>query len=160
MAHGRFRKDLYYRIRGGWLHIPALRDRKEDIPLLIKTFLKNQYDFSDSSFITNDAMACLMHHDYPGNVRELKSIIASAINLAQGRPISLGVLPEHIRKTLRKIQTAPPKGTRGLASLAVVEKQHILNVYRKMGGNKSQTSRVLGIGLNTLRRKLASYGEK
>jgi DNA-binding NtrC family response regulator len=160
MAGGLFRKDLYYRIRGGWLHIPSLRDRKEDIPLLVKTFLKDQYDLSNGPFITNNAMEQLILYDYPGNIRELKSIIASAINLAQGRPISSKVLPEYLRKQIHKIQTAAPKESRGIVSLAVVEKQHILKVYRKMGRNKSQTSRVLGIGLNTLRRKLAAYGER
>jgi len=160
MAKGLFRKDLYYRIRGGWLQIPALRDRKEDIPLLIKTFLKDQYNLSDGSFITTEALEYLMEYDYPGNIRELKSIIDSAINLAQGRPITTAVLPEQIRKQKPKRIPEPGEGISGLESLAVVEKNHILNIYNKTGKNKAQASRVLGIGLNTLRRKLAFYGEK
>jgi transcriptional regulator with PAS, ATPase and Fis domain len=160
MAKGLFRKDLYYRIRGGWLHIPALRDRKEDIPLLVKTFLKKKQAVSNAPLITSGAMEILMQYDYPGNIRELKSTITSAINLTEGRPISPEVLPENIRKQKTKRQKKLTGETRKIESLATVEKRHIRHVYRKMGRNKSQTARVLGIGLNTLRRKLDSYGEK
>jgi transcriptional regulator with PAS, ATPase and Fis domain len=100
----------------------------------------------------------LLNYDYPGNIRELKSIVQSAVNIAQGRPISAKYLPENLRKKLRGATGAqPPAGDR-VPSLAQVEKNHVLAVYEQTGRNKSRTARILGIGLNTLRRKLESYG--
>jgi DNA-binding NtrC family response regulator len=155
-----FRKDLYYRIRGGWLHLPPLRERKKDIPLLIRAFLSAQYDLDKGRFITPEALDILINYDFPGNVRELKAMVHSAINLAQGKPISPRYLPESIRHRKRLKPMKLPVGGAALAPLETVEKNHILHVYRQLGKNKSQTARVLGIGLNTLRRKLAIYGEK
>jgi transcriptional regulator with PAS, ATPase and Fis domain len=103
-------------------------------------------------------MATLMGYEYPGNVRELKSIIQSALNLTQGKPISTKVLPPYIQRKkaiLKKnsqIETSPD------IPIAEVEKSHILKVYEQTGRNKSQAAKLLAIGLNTLRRKLESYG--
>ncbi len=160
MKKQQFRKDLYYRIRGGWLHLPPLRERKKDIPLLIRTFLSAHYDLDKGNFITPEAVEILINYDFPGNVRELKALVQSAANLAQGKPIAPRFLSESIRHRKRPKTTALPSGMAPLASLEVVEKNHILNAYRHLKKNKSQTARVLGIGLNTLRRKLALYGEK
>jgi len=161
VAQKKFRKDLFYRIRGGWLHLPPLRERREDIPILIEAFLK---EFSTPSAkdrikgLDEDTLSILMNYDYPGNIRELRSIIHSAVNLAQGKPISIDLLPEHIRKSA---STAKPKGGNDagpVQPLSEVEKAHILKVFRLAEENKSKTARLLGIGLNTLRRKLESYG--
>ena len=160
MKQGQFRKDLYYRIRGGWLHLPPLRERKKDIPLLIRTFLSTHYDLDKEIFITPETIELLVNYDFPGNVRELKALVQSAANLAQGKPISPRYLPESIRHRKRLKTMTLPAGAAALASLEAVEKTHILKTYRRMGKNKSQTARVLGVGLNTLRRKLALYGEK
>ncbi len=81
-----FRKDLYYRIRGGWLHLPPLKERKEDIPLLANKFLKDYNSANKNLFIEEEAMCLLMEYDFPGNIRELKSTIQTAVNLAQGEP--------------------------------------------------------------------------
>jgi len=160
MKQGLFRKDLYYRIRGGWLHLPPLRERKKDIPLLIRTFLSAHYNTDKENFITPEAIDLLINYDFPGNVRELKAMVHSAVNLAQGKPLSPQDLPESIRhrKPLKPMML--PSNAASLASLEIVEKNHILHVYRQLGENKSQTARVLGIGLNTLRRKLFKYGKK
>jgi transcriptional regulator with PAS, ATPase and Fis domain len=160
MKKRQFRKDLYYRIRGGWLHLPPLRERKEDIPLLIRRFLSTHYDLDKGNFITPDAVEILTNHDFPGNVRELKAIVQSATNLAQGKPISPRFLPESIRRRKGPKTPMPPAGVTPLTSLRAMEKNHILYVYRQLKKNKSQAARVLGIGLNTLRRKLDAYGEK
>jgi len=101
-------------------------------------------------------MSLLLDYDYPGNIRELKAIIQSAANLAQGRPISPNFLPKHLRKRVSRVK--PRSNSTSIAPLAEVEKGHIFEVYDQMDKNKSQTARVLGIGLNTLRRKLESYG--
>jgi transcriptional regulator of acetoin/glycerol metabolism len=91
-------------------------------------------------------------------VRELKSIIQSAVNLAQGKPISSNFLPEHLKQR-KSISTCLPRTmSDDIAPLAQIEKSHIIRAYKLTGRNKSQTARLLGIGLNTLRRKLKSYG--
>jgi len=161
MEKGVFRKDLYYRIRCGWLHLPPLRERKEDIPLLVKKFLQEYGTGSTNQYIDEEALCLLLEHDYPGNIRELKSVIQSAVNLAQGGPISPNLLPDHLKKknAVSSCVSADPQETK-LITLAMVEKNHIIKAYDQTGKNKSQTARVLGIGLNTLRRKLKSYGIK
>jgi len=90
-------------------------------------------------------------------VRELKSILQAAVNLAQGPAISLKCLPEQVRKRRPGAAVKSPEQNSPILPFADVEKNHILSVYRQLGGNKVQTARVLGLGLNTLRRKLKSY---
>jgi len=160
MRHGRFRKDLFYRIRGGWLHLPPLRERKSDIPLLVRTFLSTHYDVEKGTGMTPEALQILMNYDFPGNVRELKAMVESAVNLSQGLPISPRFLPTTLPKNKPVKKEKLSEGVTSMAPLAEIEKAHIQRVYRQLNQNKSQTARVLGIGLNTLRRKLASFGEK
>ncbi|MGA8181574.1 MAG: sigma-54 dependent transcriptional regulator [Desulfobacterales bacterium] len=157
MAKKLFRRDLYYRLKGGWLHLPALRQRKEDIPMLVNYFLNEFLGIDKNPGIEEEALSLLFNYDYPGNIRELKSIIKSAVNLAHGRKISKRFLPDTIQK--QKTKTGPPcqPGTESLVSLAQMEKSYILKVYRQTENNKSQTARLLGIALNTLRKKLESY---
>jgi transcriptional regulator with PAS, ATPase and Fis domain len=158
MTKKRFRKDLYYRIRGGWLHLPPLRERPEDIFLLSRKFLEKYYDVNHDGFIEKSALDQLMRYPYPGNIRELKSILQSAVNLARGEPIREAHLPSHISASLKKCaEETGPAETSPVKPLAEVEKAHILNAYRQTGNNKSKTARLLGIGLNTLRRKLARF---
>ena len=160
MAKGHFRKDLYYRIRGGWLHLPPLRERKEDIPLLLRAFINAASRPHRASAISDEAMNYLMRFDFPGNVRELKSIILSALNLAQGRSIQPKHLPRHLLGKKNNTRVDCPMEGQPTSTLAEVEKEHIICTYRQSGHNKSKTARVLGIGLNTLRRKLSAYGVK
>jgi len=157
MTKNRFRKDLYYRLKGGWLHLPPLRERTDDIPLLISKFLE-EYGGSQGVRIEEEAMSVLMNYDYPGNIRELKSIVQAVVNVAQGRPISTKFFPENLRKQMPKSKRNDPSAADAVPTLDQVEKKHILTVYDRMDRNKSRTSRALGIGLNTLRRKLESYG--
>jgi len=164
IARKAFRKDLYYRIRGGWLHLPPLRERPDDIPLLIDSFL-SRYDGPNEAAgrgqrVTPGALERLTAYGWPGNVRELKSVIQSAANLAQGNPIGTRHLPEHMQ-VLPKRKSALAGNGQGatiIRPLADVEKDHILTAYNRLDQNKSQTAKALGIGLNTLRRKLDSYG--
>lgn len=159
MRKGMFRKDLYYRIRGGRLHLPPLKERQEDIPLLISKFLERDLNHTKIDRLEEDTMRLLLDYDYPGNIRELMSIVQSTVNLAQGRTISIKFLPDYIQKRKPISKHRQPSPSESIASLAQVEKSHILKAYSEMGKNKSQTARILGIGLNTLRRKLKSYGE-
>lgn len=159
MKKGRFRKDLYYRLKGAWLYLPPLRERAGDIPVLTEKFLE-EFGNIGSQAIEDDAMAALMDYDYPGNIRELKSILQSAVNLARGAAIRAGHLPPALRKRKSASRPISIAGDESLVSLEEIEKTHILKVYDLTDGNKSRSARVLGIGLNTLRRKLASYGVK
>jgi DNA-binding NtrC family response regulator len=159
IARKAFRKDLFYRIRGGWLHLPPLRSRVNDIPLLINTFLEKYQAYRSGPRIAPETLERLMAYSWPGNVRELKSIIQSAVNLAQGRRIDMLHLPGHLRDLPkpRQPQIHAPEALR-ISPLAEIEKKHILFVYKQFKGNKTRTAKALAIGLNTLRRKLATYG--
>ena len=153
-----FRKDLYYRIRGAWLHLPPLKERRDDIPVLISELVKkNEYD-PEGRAIDEDALEALMQYDYPGNIRELESILNSAANLAQGKTISLSCLQEHLHQRKKPGPRECLVDETGLTTLAEAERCHILKVYEQTGSNKTQSAKLLGIGLNTLRRKLKTYG--
>lgn len=153
-----FRKDLFYRIRVGWLHLPPLRARQGDIGLLANKFLNDFCGHSNDCVITEEAMCVLMEYSYPGNVRELQSIIQSAVNLSQGKPISTNFLPEHLQAKKPVLNCKDSSESEAILPLTQVEKTLILRAYEQTGCNKSQTANLLGIGLNTLRRKLKSYG--
>ena len=159
MRRKAFRKDLYYRIRGGWLHLPPLRERSGDINLLTQYFL-NKYANKNHlpQPITDEALSVLTTYSWPGNVRELKSVIQSMVNLAYGSTISIAHLPQHLQTidsaAVPILQTVVDSRFRPLAD---VEREHILNTYEALNQNKSKTARALKIGLNTLRRKLAEY---
>jgi DNA-binding NtrC family response regulator len=158
LTKGMFRKDLYYRLRGGWIHLPPLKDRKDDIPLLVNRFLEEFGGLTKGGGIEEDAMARLMNHDYPGNIRELRSIIQSMVNLAGGKPVTAKYLPDYVRKRTPQPTVQHQTEFDQLVSLKEMETDYILNVYNKLGQNKSRAAKLLGIGLNTLRRKLESYG--
>jgi len=156
MARNQFRKDLYYRLSGGWIHLPPLRDRMEDIPLLIESFIK-EFRGNEKVEIAEEVMDQLMIYDYPGNIRELRSIIKSAVTLAQGRPVNPGCLPVHIQRNNNGWKSGKQTTHSVVPTLAAVEKAHILKVYRMLNSNKAEAARLLGIGINTLRRKLNQY---
>jgi two-component system response regulator AtoC len=161
MARKAFRKDLFYRIRGGWLHLPPLRARVNDIPLLVNTFLKKYAEYRRGPRLAPEALDRLMAYSWPGNIRELKSIIQSAVNLAQGRRLDIQHFPEHLRNLVKPRRSKlEPEPDATIIPLSEIEQKHIIKVYRQLNRNKSQTAKALEIGLNTLRRKLDSYGEK
>jgi transcriptional regulator with PAS, ATPase and Fis domain len=150
----RFRKDLYYRLQFAVLPIPPLRDRPDDVLLLAAHFLGAA---GKRLKIEDEAHEALLEHVWPGNVRELKGVIEAAANLAERGVIEAGMLRLPVRSS-RETATAPATKTGALEPLADVERRHILAVYDALGGNKSQTARVLDIGLQTLHRKLKEYG--
>ncbi len=151
-----FRKDLYYRIKGGWLHLPPLRERRTDIPLLIHRFLDEFCLPGKNPGIDDEVLSIFMRYNFPGNIRELKGIVQSGMNLSRGKKITIAHLPENLKKIKFKKQNFQDDDD-PILQLSQVEKAHILRAYKKTGENKSQTARLLGIGLNTLRRKLESY---
>ena len=158
VAAGKFRKDLYYRLKGAWLHLPPLKKRPEDIIPLIRHFLSSAREEKPS--VNDAALSALTRYDYPGNIRELKSIIDAGINLSQGQTITPDHLPPHLhtRPNNKTRKMTSVREINGVEPLAAVEKRYILDVYRRTNKNKSRTARLLGIGLNTLRRRLDTYG--
>jgi len=160
VATRRFRKDLLYRLQFAHLHLPPLRRRKDDIPLLTQRLL-GALEAHAQATLSEPAELSLLAHDWPGNVRELKGVLEAAANLAQGGVIE----PRHLRLSASG-KAAPVKAigqaveVGQLEPLAEVERRHILAVYEAVGRNKSQAARVLAIGLQTLHRKLQAYDVK
>ena len=153
-----FRNDLYYRLKGGWLHLPPLRDRKEDIPLLIHKFYKDVTGDQESIPVeSSSVMEKMILYNYPGNIRELQSIIQSSLNLSIGKPIAEKHLPSEIRN-LKIKKTIKASKDQVYIPLELIEKDYIIKVYNGLSQNKTRAANILGIGLNTLRRKLKAYG--
>jgi DNA-binding NtrC family response regulator len=158
IAGGRFRRDLFYRIRGGWLQLPSLRERPGDIPLLVGHFLREFRPAEGQWRLDEEALCLLSEYPFPGNVRELKSILQASVNLARGRVITADGLPDYVRNSRSAGRWTRREDCGPVLRLEEIEKAHILNVYRRMKSNKVRTARVLGLGLNTLRRRLKGYG--
>jgi transcriptional regulator with PAS, ATPase and Fis domain len=149
VRRGRFREDLFYRVNVVRLQLPPLRDRREDIPLLIDSFIErfNRLGGNRVVGVDDQAMAILMAHDYPGNVRELENIIEHAFIL---RRVGL-IGPEHLPAPLQPENAAIPP-TRG-RSLQAMERLQIVDALRRAGGNRRAAARELGIHPSTLYRK-------
>jgi len=156
---GSFRKDLYYRLNVIPVTIPPLRERRDDVPLLVKHFLKN---FTGGAKTMNDeAMEILVSYDWPGNVRELENILERAIILADGPTITaeslnVSIFPERLRKTARGA-AADDLGVSGV-TLEEVERRYLLQTLEETGWKKKQAAEMLGINPSTLYRKLQRYG--
>ena len=143
--------------------MPPLRDRLADIPLLVNFYIDKISKRLGKSIgmVPAGVMDALQNYHWPGNIRELKFLIQSAVNLSQGRRIEIQHLPEHLRHLAKSPQTTQPRlpASQSIVPLEEVERAHILNTYNQLDRNKSKTARALRIGLNTLRRKLELYGE-
>ncbi len=154
---GRFRSDLYYRLNVVTLKVPPLREHKADIPLLAHHFLAKYAERHAKPVKGIDAemMAALKAYDYPGNVRELENLIERAVTLGTGEVLGARDLPDEVLA----VGDQPPALTEGgLTTLEEREKEYILWVLQKMGGNKSQAAEILGIDRVSLWRKLKRYG--
>ncbi len=158
LARRSFRQDLYYRLKGVQLHLPPLRERREDIPLLVDHFISEFGRNREVRRIDGEAMRALAGYDFPGNVRELRAVIQSAVNLVDGSCITLSSLPGYLRKEHRRRLAVKPLPAGRIVPLAEIERQHVLHAYEQSGHNKIRAARILGIGVNSLRRKLSLYG--
>jgi len=150
---GKFREDLYYRINVIQIKLPPLRNRKEDIPLLLEHFIDrfNAVKNKQIEDITPEVLAVLMDHDYPGNVRELENIIEHAFVLCRDPIIDIKDLPDYLRpdKSLPAIQSE---------SLDELQAKFILETLRKNNFNRAKTAVALGIHKTTLWRKMKKLG--
>jgi two-component system response regulator HydG len=165
---GTFRKDLFYRLNVVNLRLPALRDRREDIPLLAAHFLDHISRERGTKFtLSDEALRAMMRHDWPGNVRELENSIERACALSSGPVLRLGDLPTQLQQQgleARRSAAAAGEPVAGaspqppLATLAELERQAILGAIRALNGDKLRAAKLLGIGKTTLYRKLKEYG--
>ncbi|TVQ51695.1 MAG: sigma-54-dependent Fis family transcriptional regulator [Phycisphaerales bacterium] len=156
---GRFREDLYFRIKGTEIHIPPLRDRRDDIPKLVNHAIGRYATEMDRPIpkITEPAMMRLVAYEWPGNVRELLNVIQKIVVMTSGEAIELRDIPEEIRAGDRD-ETGGLAG--GLAGVGLdrLEKEAIRQTLAMTGGNREQAAHLLGIGERTLYRKLKEYG--
>ncbi len=153
---GTFREDLYYRLNVVNIHIPPLRERKEDIPLLISHFLReiSRENNKHIEGIDNKARMALYNYHWPGNVRELRNCIESAVVMCKGNIITLEDLPPTVRNSSDEDYIKLSSGI----TLADAEREIIRFTLRRLNGNKSKTAETLGIGRKTLHRKIQEYG--
>jgi DNA-binding NtrC family response regulator len=172
---GNFRKDLYFRLNVVTVHVPALRERRSDIPMLVHLFL-DRYSPGSDIRVSSAAMKALMQYDWPGNVRELENCVERAVALGNGQVIDSSDLPPSIAADS---QSVPASGMAGdevpeiLTSLAAqsesspaplsttdledIERATIQRVFEQVKGDKAMAGRMLGISRATLYRKLKRY---
>jgi len=165
VEQGKFRRDLYYRLNVVKLTLPALRDRKEDIPLLAAHFLERNSRETGRTFrLSAETLAFLAEYSWPGNVRELSNAIDRACNLCSGEMIEMGEMTTSIRDSWMQAKASrePAPEKNGWAptveTLAEMEKRAILTTLEQVHGDKLLAARLLDIGKTTLYRKLKEYG--
>lgn len=152
---GSFREDLFFRLNVVSIAVPLLSDRREDIPLLIRHFIK-KYSLAFHKQVTGiqePALNILTNYSYPGNVRELENIIERAVALTDSEEIG----PQDLPKDLQNFEFDTIAGD-GLLSLAAMEKRYLMKVLERTGYNKGLTAQILDIPRTTLWRKIKSYG--
>lgn len=159
IKRGSFRADLFYRLNVIAVHLPPLRNRREDIPLLADTFLARSaaQRGTEPKTLTENALDALMAYPWPGNVRELENALERAVILSAGDVIHPDALPERI--TERRAEPLVTERVPTTPSLEAIERAYIHWVLQNEGGNKSRAAEMLGIDPSTLYRKLVRYGE-
>ena len=158
-ARGQFREDLYYRLRVLLLEVPPLRERREDIPVLVDTFIKefNREHERKVTGVTRGVVDRLMQYDWPGNVRELRNTVEEMVIFAQGkRLLDISDLPIPLRQQ-RPPTAADMNLTVGM-SMPEIERAALEATLRSVGHDKQRAAKILGIGLRTLYRKQKEYG--
>lgn len=159
VRRGHFRGDLYYRLNVITVHLPPLRERPEDVPLLADAFLRQAAARRGEGpkALAPAALDALVAYAWPGNVRELENAVERAVILTPGVVVGADALPERV--TARKAEALVSERTPASPTLEAIERAYIGWVLQNEGGNKSRAAEVLGIDPSTLYRKLARYGE-
>jgi len=164
VQQGTFRRDLYFRLNVLTLRIPPLRERKQDIPLLVGHFLERaERGTGFQRNISDEALKLMLGYDWPGNVRELENCLDRACALTSGPTIHVGDLPTniqnwHVQTQAALAPAAAAAPSNGIVPIAEMEKQAILEAIERLHGDKLEAARLLGIGKTTLYRKLKEYG--
>jgi len=156
---GQFREDLYYRLNVVPIHIPPLRERKQDIPLLLNYFLEHSNRLNDAAVegVDDNAMEVLMAYDYPGNVRELNNIVERVVVLKKKGIITIDDLPEKLWTLKEKEQQIDIQ--RGYETLVTeFEKAIIMKALKETKGVKSKAATILNINRTTLIEKMKRFG--
>jgi DNA-binding NtrC family response regulator len=156
VAEGRFRADLFYRLNVIPIKLPPLRQRRDDIPLLVDHFLRRHTQNGPEKAISKDSLEVLMKYDWPGNVRELENVMERVLILDDSGVIEPGDLPDNIRyghQQRGSLVIDSPTMT-----LEELEREYILKVLQHTSGQKKRASEILGINASTLYRKLIAYG--
>jgi DNA-binding NtrC family response regulator len=156
--NGTFRKDLYFRLNVVTVHLPSLRERRSDIPMLAHWFL-DRHAPDSSMQVTNAAMKCLLQYDWPGNVRELENCIERAVALGDGKLVDLGDLPPTIASSSPSSEATigTLAGAVSSTDLEDIERATIERVFEQVKGDKALAGKMLGISRATLYRKLKRY---
>jgi two-component system response regulator HydG len=159
VMQGEFRRDLYFRLNVLSLRIPALRERRQDIPLLIGHFLERMArNSAQEKMLSDDALKAMLAYDWPGNVRELENCLERTFAFTSGPLIHTTDLPREIAKLpLMEAFNGNGHGQLKIIPMAELEKQTILSAIAELKGDKLQAARLLGIGKTTLYRKLKDY---
>jgi two-component system response regulator HydG len=157
VGEGSFRRDLFFRLNVLTLRLPALRERRQDIPLLVAHVLERiGHDAGFEKTVSDDALKALLSYDWPGNVRELENSLERACALTSSHQIQLRDLPTKIHSAPVEVMHLQP-ASHGIVPMAELEKQTILNALTQVNGDKMLAARLLGIGKTTLYRKLKEY---
>ncbi len=159
MEEKKFREDLYFRIKGVNISLPALRDRAEDIPELAEYFLKEAAAEIGSKVtgITDAAMMVLSNYDWPGNIRQLRNCIRTMVVMSDHDRLDVSDIPSEIAQRLQLAAGSRPAAGLAGVSLNELEKQAIVDTLAKTKGNREKAARILGIGERTLYRKIKEY---
>ena len=156
---GAFREDLFFRLKVVEIHLPPLRERASDIPLLAQHFLRDSAaeNGKDVSAIAPDALELLMAYKWPGNVRELRTAIEHAVVFARGKAVTARDLPQNIRLGRSSLPTPASKMATGDLNVHDVEKELVVRALREMAGNRTAAAKKLGVSRRTLHRKLHEF---
>jgi two-component system response regulator HydG len=159
VAERKFREDLFFRIKGMTITIPPLRERREDIPLLVHYFTQNAAERYSKAIdgIAPEAQQVLMSYAWPGNVRQLKNVIENMVVLSSGATLDAASLPPDIRPAGGDVSLAGGMNSLVGISLEQAEKELIRNTLKLVHGNREQAAKILGIGERTLYRKIKEY---
>ena len=153
ITRGTFRKDLFFRLNVVSIKIPPLRERKSDIPALVRFFLeRHQGEEGRGAEVSSEAMVRLMNYNWPGNVRELENCMQRALVLGAGPVIQTKDLPSNVL-----YQVGPPTDGPEISPLEEMERRAILQALRAAGGDRLRAAKLLGIGKTTIYRKLKEY---
>ena len=173
VSKGDFREDLFYRLNVVRVELPALRERKQDIPQLVSYFLsRHSPNAKTTKTIQNDALAILQDYDWPGNVRELENVVQRALVMAKGDAILLDNLPNEITNHKLAVEGDDEAGdveslsaklfnwardNPDLKVIPAVERELVINALKETGGNQVQAAKILGITRATLRKRIEQF---
>jgi two-component system response regulator HydG len=159
IEQNKFREDLYFRIRGVDISLPALREKAEDIPVLAEHFLQEAAEETGSKVtgITDAAMRVLCGYEWPGNIRQLKNVIRTMVVMCDRDKVDIRDLPPEIAQRRQLTGATEPAAGLGSISLNELERKAIVDTLARTEGNREKAAKILGIGERTLYRKLKQY---